>query len=116
MDCPYCRQFHRQVAELNGYGVEVRYLAYPRAGPHSDTGGKMASAWCAQDRRAALAMLKNGERIEPTTCEEPVAEHLSLGEKLHVEGTPTVITEMGERIPGYLPAAELAERLGLGSR
>ena len=26
IDCPYCRRLHQEMAELNSYGIEVRYL------------------------------------------------------------------------------------------
>ena len=32
VDCGYCRKLHREVPELNKHGIEVRYLAFPRAG------------------------------------------------------------------------------------
>jgi len=32
VDCGYCRKLHREVPQLNAMGIEVRYLAYPRAG------------------------------------------------------------------------------------
>ncbi len=33
--CFYCQKLHKEVPELNKRGVEVRYLAYPRAGVDS---------------------------------------------------------------------------------
>ena len=30
-DCGYCRKLHREISQLNDFGIEVRYLAYPRA-------------------------------------------------------------------------------------
>ena len=30
VDCGYCRKLHREVSQLNDFGIEVRYLAYPR--------------------------------------------------------------------------------------
>ncbi|EEF22618.1 Thiol:disulfide interchange protein dsbC precursor, putative, partial [Ricinus communis] len=32
VDCGYCRKLHKEVPQLNAMGIEVRYLAYPRAG------------------------------------------------------------------------------------
>ena len=32
VSCFYCQKLHKEVPELNKKGVEVRYLAYPRAG------------------------------------------------------------------------------------
>ena len=31
IDCGYCRKLHNEVPELNEAGVQVRYLAFPRA-------------------------------------------------------------------------------------
>lgn len=46
-------------------------------------------------------------------CQSPVAEQYDLGHVLGVTGTPAIITENGELIPGYMPADELAKRIGL---
>ena len=32
VDCPYCARLHDRVAEYNALGIEIRYLAFPRAG------------------------------------------------------------------------------------
>ena len=32
IDCGFCRKLHKEVLNLNALGVEVRYLAFPRAG------------------------------------------------------------------------------------
>ncbi len=37
VDCPYCRKLHEGMAEMNEFGIEVRYLAFPRAGIGSPT-------------------------------------------------------------------------------
>ena len=36
-----------------------------------------------------------------------------LGDKMGVNGTPALIKADGELIPGYMPAAELAQTLGV---
>ena len=113
VDCSYCRRFHQHIGELNDYGIEVRYLAYPRAGLGSNTYDKMVWAWCADDRRQALTDLKAGHDIPPVSCANPVAEQAELAEALDVEGTPTVIASSGRKIPGYLPPLELLRELGL---
>lgn len=113
VDCPYCRKFHQHIGELNDHGIEVRYLAYPRAGRHSDTYEKMVSAWCADDRRKALAELKRGKVIAAASCANPVADQAELAEAMDVEGTPTIITTNGRKIAGYLPPLELLRELGL---
>jgi thiol:disulfide interchange protein DsbC len=40
-----------------------------------------------------------------------VARQYDLGRELGIRGTPGIITERGDYIPGYLPAPKLVERL-----
>ena len=112
-DCGYCRKLHAEVPELNAFGVEVRYLAFPRTGIGSETYDSMVSAWCADDPRDAITTLKRGNTIPSNTCDNPVAEQYEIGMRLSVRGTPTMITGEGKLIGGYVPAAELAQGLGL---
>ena len=112
-DCGYCRTLHAEVPELNAFGIEVRYLAFPRAGVGSETYDRMVSAWCADDPHDAITTLKRGNTIPSKTCDNPVAEQYEVGMRLGVRGTPTMITADGDLIGGYLPAADLAQRLGL---
>ena len=43
----------------------------------------------------------------------PVAEHFQLGRDMGINGTPAIVYETGEIQPGYLPAAQMAARLGI---
>lgn len=112
-DCGYCQKLHAEVPELNAFGIEVRYLAFPRTGIGSETYDRMVSAWCANDPHDAITTLKRGNTIPSKTCDNPVAEQYEIGMQLSVRGTPTMITGEGELIGGYVPAAELAQGLGL---
>lgn len=113
VDCGYCRKLHNEMADINARGIEVRYLAFPRAGDNSETARKMINAFCAEDPRQALTALKRGENIPSRSCANPVAKQYALGHALGVEGTPALITEKGEMLPGYMPADKLAEALGV---
>ena len=113
VDCGYCRKLHQEVNDLNNRGIEVRYLAYPRAGVGSPSYSKIVSAWCAEDPNAAITELKAGNDIPSQTCENPVAEQFGLGQEIGVTGTPAIVLEDGRLIPGYAPAAELAANIGL---
>ena len=112
-DCGFCRKLHADVPELNANGIEVRYLAFPRMGIGSETYDKMVSAWCADNRHDAITKLKRGSPILSKSCDNPVAEHYEIGQMFGVQGTPTMITSDGEVIGGYVPAAELAQGLGV---
>lgn len=114
VDCGYCRKLHNEMAQINDLGIEVRYLAYPRSGINSSSYNKIVSAWCADDKRTALTKLKNGEPVFTSACKDnPVAKQFILGGRLGVTGTPAIIMESGELLPGYLPADDLAEALGI---
>ena len=112
--CFYCQKLHKEVPELNRQGIEVRYLAYPRAGVGSPGYRQLASAWCSDNPQDTLTRLKNKEAIADNVCPtNPVAAQYQLGQELGVRGTPAIITDTGQMIPGYQSADELVVTLGL---
>lgn len=113
VDCYYCQKLHAEVPEMNAYGIEVRYLAFPRAGIGSPSYNKIVSAWCADNRQDAITKLKNKETIPEASCENMVAEEYALGKAMGVNGTPAIVLEDGTLIPGYRPARDMAKTLGL---
>ena len=113
VDCGYCQRLHREVPALNEMGIEVRYLAYPRAGIGSPSAEKLVSAWCAENPQAALTRLKTGEPVEPRSCANPIAAQYRLGQQMGVRGTPALFLEDGRMLPGYMPADALAAEMGL---
>jgi thiol:disulfide interchange protein DsbC len=113
VDCGFCQKLHQEVPALNARGIEVRYLAFPRAGVGSGAYDKIVSAWCASDPRAALTRLKAGDPVEPKRCANPVADQYRRGPQLGVRGTPALFLEDGRYLPGYLPAESLAAEMGL---
>ena len=114
VDCGYCRLLHKEVPRLNELGIEVRYLAFPGAGLGSESYKKVASAWCSDDKLNAMNLLKAGQSIPNNVCaDNPVASQYNLGQKLGVNGTPAIVLESGELIPGYVKADELVRRLNL---
>ncbi|MFV8781811.1 DsbC family protein [Microbulbifer sp. SA54] len=115
VDCGYCRKLHDDVPELNRRGIEVRYLAFPRAGLNSLGYRKIATAWCADDPNATLTKLKNRENVPLNVCKNnPVAAQYKLGnESIDVRGTPTIVMEDGTVVPGYLPPDTLVKALGI---
>lgn len=113
IDCGYCRKLHLELPELVEAGVQVRYLAFPRAGVGSESHKKYVSVWCNDDPKTALTSAKSGSSVPAASCENPVAETYQLGQKVGVEGTPTIIFDDGTMTPGYLPSAQLIKRLGL---
>jgi len=108
LDCGYCRKLH---SEIDGYlaeGIKVRYLFFPRAGVGTPSFDKAVSVWCADDRKSALTDAKAGKSVPDKKCDNPVKAQMELGEKLGVSGTPAIILDNGEMVPGYIPPKRLA--------
>jgi thiol:disulfide interchange protein DsbC len=108
VDCGYCRQFHREIAEVNALGIEVHYVFYPRTGRDSESWTKADKVWCSADRKAALTRAKLGGSLPDATCaDSPVAAHYDLGHRMGLRGTPAIYSSTGEHLGGYLPPATL---------
>ena len=110
--CPYCRKLHQEIPELNKQGVKVRYALYPRAGLDSPIGKSSIGIMCAKDRKAELDKSLAGQSVSLPACDKhPLANLLELGTQMGLEGTPFIVTEGGQVIPGYRPAADLLKVL-----
>ena len=111
IDCGYCRKLHSELDQYSAQGITIQYLFYPRAGKGSDSYNKAISVWCADDRNAALTAAKKDKSIPVKTCDNPIDKHMKLAEDFDVKGTPMIVTESGNILPGYLPAKQLVEAL-----
>ncbi|UYG08133.1 DsbC family protein [Halomonas sp. M4R1S46] len=112
--CPYCRRLHEEVPRLNEMGIEVDYLAFPRAGMNSPGARQMQQVWCADNPSEAMSGAKRDTALEgDADCDNPVEEQYHLGMELGVQGTPAIVLPDGRLVPGYVPAERLAAMLGL---
>lgn len=113
VDCTYCRKLHREIESYAAEGIAVRYMFYPIAGPGSASWNKAEAVWCSPDRNEAMTRAKAGQSVVAQgACEDtPVAAHYRLAMDLGLRGTPAIITSDGQVVPGYMPAAALAELL-----
>jgi thiol:disulfide interchange protein DsbC len=115
IDCGYCRKLHRQIDDYNARGIKVRYMFYPRSGPQTPSWFKAEEVWCAQDHNDALTQAKAGVEVESDDCGvTPVAQHYQLGRNIGIQGTPAIVIDSGEMIPGYVAPKELSEYLDAG--
>lgn len=114
-DCVYCRKFHAQRKELTDAGITVNYLAMPRTPPGSPSYTKAIAIWCSKDRQTAFdAAVEEEFKDADKTCEageKIVDRDVALARSFGANGTPTIILESGERIPGFIPAPELIKYL-----
>ena len=111
IDCGYCRKLHNQIDEYNKEGIAIHYMAFPRAGLGSASYDKFVSVWCADDQKSALTLAKSGDDPEPKKCPNPIASQYELGREIGVTGTPALVASDGTLIPGYMPPAQLRQRL-----
>jgi len=107
IDCGYCAKLHREMDQINAKGITVEYLAFPRAGIGSPSYDKIVSVWCADDQQSAMTKSKARQPVPSKTCKNPIKEQYELGQGLGVNGTPALLTESGQLIPGYVPADRL---------
>ncbi|RTE66997.1 hypothetical protein EH243_05220 [Amphritea opalescens] len=115
-DCFYCRKLHGEIEDITARGIEVRYLAFPRAGAGSKTQKVMDAIWCADeaDQVSLMNKAKAGQTIPMISCaDSPVMDEYQLGQQMGVTGTPALVLEDGTMVPGYMPAAQLAGMLGV---
>ncbi|MBS0583184.1 MAG: DsbC family protein [Proteobacteria bacterium] len=111
VDCPYCRQFHKQIAAYNQVGIAVEYVLFPLS-IHPGADKKAEAVWCAQDRNSAYTAAMNGQDPGKKTCANPIAETTALAMKIGIGGTPTILNENGVQVNGGAaqdPAKFLAE-------
>ena len=97
--------------EYNDLGITVRYLAFPRGGLNTQTAKQMEAIWTAQDPVFALNESEKGNLPKEVKTPNIVKKHYELGIKFGVTGTPNMVTQTGELIPGYIEPKELLKML-----
>lgn len=107
IDCPYCVKLHKEIPLLNAAGINVRYLAYPRSGPNTPSYFKAVSAWCADNPVKSMDDAMSGLAPKNKQCKHPIDEHMNFANRLEVNGTPNILLENGDLLPGYVPARKL---------
>jgi len=99
------------VAESLIPGLYRVMLAFPRAGIGSSSYNKKVNVWCAENQQDAMTKAKMRQPVEAKKCDNPVKQQYELGQAMGVNGTPALLTESGQLIPGYVPADRLAAML-----
>ncbi len=98
-DCPYCQKLESDIRSLTN--VTIYTFLMPLVSLHPAAHSKAVSVWCATDRTAAWhAMMWRGESVPQADCPHPVDRNVALGERLGINGTPTLISVDGRMLPG----------------
>ncbi|WP_373818059.1 bifunctional protein-disulfide isomerase/oxidoreductase DsbC [Glaesserella sp.] len=109
--CHYCNLLHKKIKEYNELGITVRYLAFPRTGLNTQTAKQMEAIWTAPDSVYALNEAEKGNLPKELKTPHVVKKHYELGIKFGVNGTPSLITQDGDMIPGFVEPKELLSML-----
>ena len=107
-NCGYCKRFERDLQGVTDLTMYV--FLYPILSPDSIEKSKMV--WCSADRSKAWLdhMVRDGAITGDAKCATPVDQILALGQSKRVTGTPTIIFENGDRVPGAIPVADLEKK------
>lgn len=108
-DCPFCRKFEEELKKVDN--ITVYTFLFPIEGLHPKAVQISRQIWCAPDKNKAWDDYMSSGKIPANEgkCANPINENMALGNKLNINGTPTIILANGQRIPGMVPAAKLEE-------
>jgi protein-disulfide isomerase len=112
--CEHCAQIVSDLPQINAMGIRVRFLAYPLQGPESHEGKLLKNVWCAtpNERPGALKKAMLGEPVPEASCNSrSVVYQYATARKLGLFAAPTIMTDQGEIIGGYLTPSELLTKL-----
>jgi len=114
IDCGFCRRLHSQLDEMLDEGIEVRYLAFPRAGVNSRSAEKLITTWCSKNPQSLMNRFKRGENVPLAGCDRhPIFDQYMLGQDIGVTGTPAIVLESGQLIPGAVSPERLVREMGI---
>lgn len=111
IDCGYCRQFHKQIPELNAKGISVSYIMLPRAGLNSPSFDKTNSVLCSDNPQHNMTLAMNNQFSTNNACKSSLKQQLALASEFGINSTPTIILPDGSITPGYLTSEQLTQIL-----
>lgn len=111
-DCPYCHELEKEL--VNVKDVTIYTFLYPLTSIHPDSKRKAEQIWCAKDPAKTWDdwMLNQKELPSGTAnCATPIADISTLAQQHWITGTPGIVFEDGELIPGMINSAEIEKHL-----
>ncbi|MCG2586741.1 DsbC family protein [Massilia sp. TS11] len=110
-NCGYCKRF-RQTTLKELDNVTVYTFLYNILS--EDSSVKSKNIWCAPDRAKAWDDWMISGKMAPAAaanCETPNDQVFAFGQKLRINGTPTIFFADGSRIPGAISTKDLEAKL-----
>jgi len=110
-NCGYCKRLRKALQNVDN--ITIYTFMYDILS--DDSAVKSRNVWCTADpAKTWNDWMVNGKPAPkaPDTCkEDPHEKIMALGHKLHISGTPAIFFTDGSRIPGYIDAAAIEEKL-----
>jgi thiol:disulfide interchange protein DsbC len=110
-NCGYCKRLERELVALKD--VTIYNFLYPVLGP--DSNEKSRAILCSKDAMKTWRDWMLDGVAPPRAMGEcdtaAIQRTVAFGQKYRINGTPALIFENGERVPGALSGAELVKRL-----
>lgn len=106
--CPYCKQLERELDRLNN--VTIYTFLYPLK---SESLIPAQQIWCSPNRSYAWKNLIN-QNIQPqasSECANPIQRNLALGQRLKIQGTPTLFFSQGLKVTGVQTSTQIEQIL-----
>jgi thiol:disulfide interchange protein DsbC len=102
-DCPFCARLEKELKNVDD--VTIYTFLYPIDQLHPDAARKSKMIWCAPDRLKAWDDFYGSGKLPDNKgdCETPLPTLQTLGQKLKVNATPTLVFADGSIVPGALP-------------
>lgn len=112
-DCPFCQKLEQELATIKDTTVYV--FLFPIDTLHPQASKHAHEIWCAPDRAAAWTSWLTQRKAPPAasgSCQkDPTGELAKLGDKLFIDGTPTMFLANGHRVGGAIPTDQLEKLL-----
>jgi len=119
-ECPFCQKIEPTLKKLADEGkVQVKVILFPL--PFHEHAKEKSIAMVCQNigwegLRADYWTEERMKQLPQWQCEEGkklVEQSLQIAAKYKVTGTPTIITEDGKKVVGYMPEEVLVKELGV---
>jgi thiol:disulfide interchange protein DsbC len=109
--CPYCRQLEQEMQGVTN--VTIYTFLFPLETIHPGASVKAVNIWCSKDRASAWSkwMLQKTEPGDTRCTGAPIDKLQALGQKIHIDSTPTFFTADGKRTRGAIKHNEIEQLL-----
>ena len=110
-DCPHCRRLEAEIKGLSDVTIYTFMMPIPSL--HPEARSKAIAVWCSDDRVSAWhALMWRDEPASARDCMHPIDRNIQLGERLGINGTPTLVARDGRVLRGAATLTQIDSWLG----